>query len=59
MRGGCSPLGMKKNYRTWYNDSCLKEEKIFVSAGERGKQIGLDPKALIEVTQGKVDHLIR
>ncbi|AMB95826.1 aminoacyl-tRNA deacylase [Aerococcus urinae] len=59
MRGGCSPLGMKKNYRTWYNDSCLKEEKIFVSAGERGKQIGLDPRALIKVTQGKVDHLIR
>ncbi|MDK8609485.1 MULTISPECIES: aminoacyl-tRNA deacylase [Aerococcus] len=59
VRGGCSPLGMKKKYRTWYNDSCLKEEEIFVSAGERGKQIGLDPKALIEVTQGKVGHLIR
>ena len=48
MRGGCSPLAMKKHYATFMDSSILEHEKVFVSAGLRGVQLHLSPKALVE-----------
>ena len=39
IRGGCSPLGMKKTYRTFIDESCLQQEHIFFSGGKIGLQI--------------------
>jgi Cys-tRNA(Pro)/Cys-tRNA(Cys) deacylase len=50
VRGGCSPVGMKKKYRTFFEKSALDFEKIAVSAGVRGMQMILNPKELIEFT---------
>ena len=46
IRGGCSPVGMKKRYPTHFEESCLLFDKIAVSAGERGHQMIVDPEAL-------------
>lgn len=47
IRGGCSPLGMKKNYPTFIHATATNYEFIYVSAGVRGLQIKIDPKDLI------------
>lgn len=47
IRGGCSPIGMKKNLPTFIHESALLYDHIFVSAGIRGLQIKIDPNALI------------
>lgn len=47
IRGGCSPVGMKKAYPTHFEESCQLYEKIAVSAGERGHQMILPTDALI------------
>ena len=52
VRGGCSPLGMKKQYRTIFDSSCLERESIVVSAGKIGAQVELDPEELIRLTRG-------
>ena len=46
IRGGCSPLGMKKIFPTFIDESALGFEKIYVSAGVRGKQLHVNPKGL-------------
>ena len=46
IRGGCSPVGMKKKYPTHLEETCLLFDKIAVSAGERGHQMIADPEAL-------------
>jgi len=51
IRGGCSPIGMKKEFPTFIHESCLKFEYIYISAGVRGLQIRLNPKDLITYTQ--------
>ena len=50
IRGGCSPIGMKKEFPTFIHASCLKFEYIYISAGIRGLQIRLNPKDLISYT---------
>lgn len=54
IRGGCSPLGMKKQFPTFIDQSALELDYIFISAGLRGKQIKLDPQNLQKVTQAVV-----
>jgi len=49
IRGGCSPLGMKKQFPTFIDHEALKHEMIFVSAGVRGLQLKLNPQVLVEV----------
>jgi Cys-tRNA(Pro)/Cys-tRNA(Cys) deacylase len=39
VRGGCSPLGMKKDYPTWIDETALLHERIYVNAGRRGLQV--------------------
>lgn len=46
IRGGCSPVGMKKQFQTVIDESALSEEKIFVSGGRIGLQICLAPQDL-------------
>lgn len=47
IRGGCSPIGMKKQYPTFIHESALLFDFIYVSAGVRGLQIKIDPQDLI------------
>ncbi len=49
IRGGCSPVGMKKKYPTHIDETCILYDKIAVSAGERGHQMILDPIALADL----------
>lgn len=48
IRGGCSPIGMKKAYPTFIHESALLYDFIFISAGQRGLQIKINPESLIE-----------
>jgi len=50
IRGGCSPLGMKKPYPIYINESCLEFSFIYISAGQRGLQLRLNPQDLISIT---------
>lgn len=54
IRGGCSPLGMKKNYPTYLDSSILDHEKVYVSGGVRGTKILLQPTDLQRVVRGEV-----
>lgn len=53
IRGGCSPVGMRKHYTTTYDESALAQDTMVVSAGKIGFQVELEPQALIRITQGK------
>lgn len=46
IRGGCSPIGMKKKYPTWFDETAMLYDEIAVSAGVRGMQIIIHPEAL-------------
>ncbi len=50
IRGGCSPLGMKRSYPTFIAEEVLALEQVLVSAGQRGVQMGLRPVDLIELS---------
>lgn len=54
VRGGCTPIGMKKAYPTYLHESCLAFETIFVSGGRVGTQIELSPQALLKACCGQV-----
>ena len=58
IRGGCSPIGMKKHFPTYINETALSWEKIYVSAGQRGLQIHLAPADLIKEAQATTADLI-
>ncbi|MEF9940411.1 MAG: Cys-tRNA(Pro) deacylase [Clostridium sp.] len=46
MRGGCSPIGMKKKFSTYIEETAVLYERIMVSAGMRGVQISINPEDL-------------
>ena len=54
LRGGCSPIGMKKKFPTYIDETCILFDEIAVSAGARGKQIILSPDDLISYTAATV-----
>lgn len=58
IRGGCSPVGMKKKYPTYFDEVCLLFEEIAVSAGERGHQMILPPDDLVQLVGGKLVDII-
>lgn len=58
VRGGCSPVGMKKQYKTTYHSDILSLDTVFVSAGKIGYQIELAPQALIDLTRGQTADII-
>ena len=59
IRGGCSPVGMKKQYTTVFDKTAETKEKIFVSAGKIGCQIEVSPTQLCKLTDGKFEDIIR
>ena len=58
IRGGCSPLGMKKQYPTYIDKSALNWDTIYVSAGVRGLQLKLSPKDLSNECQATFVKLV-
>lgn len=58
IRGGCSPIGMKKKFPTFFDNSVLEKEKITVSAGVRGAQLYLSTKDLLAFVNATCAELI-
>ena len=58
IRGGCSPLGAKKNYPVYLDETCILWEQIAISAGQRGLQIFLKPDDLVAATDAAVVNII-
>lgn len=54
IRGGCTPIGMKKPFPTYIHESCLNYPYIYISAGQRGLQLKLDPNDLIKEVHAEV-----
>ena len=54
IRGGCSPIGMKKKYPTYIDEACTLFEEIAVSAGERGHQMIVPIDAIISITNATI-----
>lgn len=54
VRGGCSPIGMKKKYRTIIDESCNEMEKIIVSGGKIGLQIEINVADLTKITEADI-----
>ena len=59
LRGGCSPVGMKKKFKTYFQQDILELDLVKVSAGKRGLQVELNPVDLINITDGKTVDAIR
>ncbi len=59
IRGGCSPLGAKKEYPVFLDETALSWEKIAISAGIRGEQILINPNDLIKAVNATVCDLIK
>lgn len=57
IRGGCTPIGMKKQFRTFIDASILEQERVCVSGGQRGLQIILKPEDLIKACKAQVCDL--
>ena len=58
VRGGCSPIGMKKRFPTYLDSSALQYETITVSAGQRGAQVILSPEDLMTLVGAKATDLM-
>lgn len=58
IRGGCSPIGMKKLFPTFFHESALEQNFIIVSGGKRGFQIKCEPKLLASACKGQFTDLI-
>ena len=59
LRGGCSPIGMKKLFPTYLDSAAAELDRISVSAGVRGCQVILNREALISETRAKLAELCR
>ena len=59
MRGGCSPIGMKKKFPTYFQEDILLIDQVAVSAGKKGLQVILKPQDLIGYVQGQCVDVIR
>ncbi len=58
IRGGCSPIGMKKALPTWFHESIMNYDHVFCSAGVRGLQFRLAPQDLVGAAHGQLADLI-
>lgn len=59
IRGGCSPLAMKKSYPTVFHETALKHECIYLSGGKIGCQIAVNPKHLISLIHAKTADIVK
>ncbi len=58
VHGGCSPIGMKKQFRTVLHETALDFSTIMISAGKIGYQVELDPRALLKLVRGTAARLV-
>ena len=58
IRGGCSPVGMKKQYPTVFHETVEIIDTIMVSAGRIGAQVELEPRALMELVNGTAADIV-
>lgn len=58
IRGGCSPIGMKKKYPTFIDETCQLYDFIAVSAGERGHQMLIPYEAIVELSAAELVDII-
>ncbi len=58
VRGGCSPIGMKKKLRTWIDEIALAYDRIYVNAGARGLQVIVSPADLCRAAQAQTADLV-
>ncbi len=54
IRGGCTPIGMKKAFPTYIHQSCMEYPYIYISAGQRGLQLKIAPQDLLDVSQARL-----
>jgi Cys-tRNA(Pro)/Cys-tRNA(Cys) deacylase len=59
IRGGCSPIGMKKKYPTFLDETGILYDEIYVSAGQRGQQILIAPEQLAAFTGAEFFDLVK
>jgi len=58
VRGGCSPIGMKKKYRTWVDEIAFLYDRIYINAGTRGMQLILAPADLARAADARTADLV-
>ncbi len=58
IRGGCSPVGMKKKYPTYFDETAILWDEIAVSAGARGHQMIVPPEALAQLVEAEFADII-
>ena len=58
IRGGCSPVGMKKKYPTHFDETCILWDEIALSAGARGHQMIVPPEAIANLVNAKLCDII-
>lgn len=58
IRGGCSPIGMKRPFPTFIHATALDFDRIYISAGVRGLQIAIHPQALIDYVGATVADVV-
>lgn len=58
IRGGCSPVGMKKAFPTYFHSTCMDFDYIYVSAGVRGLQLKIAPADLVKYARASVAEII-
>jgi len=59
VRGGCSPIGMKKKYTTTFDQKITQLQTVLVSAGRIGQQVEIDVNSLIQTVQGRLADLVK
>lgn len=59
IRGGCSPVGMKKRYPTFLDETCILWDEIALSAGERGHQMIVNPEKLTDFLSAALADIIK
>ncbi|EIF6295394.1 Cys-tRNA(Pro) deacylase [Clostridium perfringens] len=59
IRGGCSPIGLRRSYKTFIHESAKDLDFMIVSAGKIGHQIKLKPNDLVNVVEGEFEFLIK
>ena len=58
IRGGCSPIGMKKALPTWFHQSLTEHDRVYCSAGQRGLQFSIAPSDLLRAAHGTLADLV-
>ena len=59
IRGGCSPVGMKRKYPTYFDETCILWDEIAVSAGARGHQMIVPPEELASLVNAELADIIQ